>query len=61
MGESRQAEAERVERFPAGGPRGSWPAEEYARVCRSRGQAAEVVMDLPSDAYWVIVRQPSGG
>jgi len=45
-----------LERFPAGGPRGSWPAEEFAQACRLQGQAAEVVMDLSTDAYLVIVR-----
>ncbi|OON74689.1 hypothetical protein [Streptomyces tsukubensis] len=45
-----------LRRFPAGGPRGSWPAEEYARVCRGEGKAAEVVMDLAQDAFLVIVR-----
>ncbi|GAX50590.1 hypothetical protein ACFV8Z_15955 [Streptomyces sp. NPDC059837] len=45
-----------LERFPAGGPRGSWPAEEFAQACRLQGQAAEVVMDLASDAFLVIVR-----
>lgn len=45
-----------LERFPAGGPRGSWPAEEFARDRRREGQPAEVVMDLASDAFLVIVR-----
>ncbi|MFJ1607401.1 hypothetical protein ACIOHS_29080 [Streptomyces sp. NPDC088253] len=45
-----------LERFPAGGPRGSWPAEEFAQACRLQGQAAEVVMDLASDAFLVVVR-----
>ncbi|KPI08580.1 hypothetical protein OK074_3581 [Actinobacteria bacterium OK074] len=45
-----------LERFPAGGPRGSWPAEEFARECRLEGQAAEVVMDLATDTFLVIVR-----
>lgn len=45
-----------LERFPAGGPRGSWPAEEFAQACRLKGQAAEVVMDLASDAFLVVVR-----
>ncbi|GGR92839.1 hypothetical protein GCM10010252_34390 [Streptomyces aureoverticillatus] len=45
-----------LERFPAGGPRGSWPAEEFARERRSEGQRAEVVMDLATDAFLVIVR-----
>lgn len=43
-------------RFPVGGPRGSWPAEEFARARRMEGQQAEVVMDLASDAFLVIVR-----
>ncbi|MFE0176466.1 hypothetical protein ACFWZ2_29530 [Streptomyces sp. NPDC059002] len=46
-----------LERFPAGGPRGSWPAEEFARARRQEGQRAEVVMDLASDAFLVIVRE----
>lgn len=45
-----------LERFPAGNPRGSWPAEEFARARRMEGQQAEVVMDLASDAFLVIVR-----
>ncbi|MEU7580604.1 hypothetical protein AB0B50_23720 [Streptomyces sp. NPDC041068] len=47
-----------LERFPAGGPRGSWPAEEFARARRQEGRPAEVVMDLASDAFLVIVREP---
>ncbi|MEW2525071.1 hypothetical protein [Streptomyces sp. NPDC047071] len=46
-----------LERFPAGGPRGSWPAEEFAHARRSEGQCAEVVMDLATDAFLVIVRE----
>ncbi|MEH0422420.1 hypothetical protein [Streptomyces sp. B21-083] len=45
-----------LERFPAGGPRGSWPAEEFAQERRLEGQAAEVVMDLATDTFLVIVR-----
>lgn len=45
-----------LERFPAGGPRGSWPAEEFAARKRSAGLAAEVVMDLASDDYLVVAR-----
>ncbi|KMS69026.1 hypothetical protein ACM01_36555 [Streptomyces viridochromogenes] len=45
-----------LERFPAGGPRGSWPAEEFAHARRMEGLAAEVVMDLATDAFLVIVR-----
>lgn len=44
-----------LERFPAGGPRGSWPAEEFAQARRLEGQPAEVVMDLATDAFLVVV------
>ncbi|WP_307618957.1 hypothetical protein [Streptomyces sp. V3I7] len=44
-----------LERFPAGSPRGSWPAEEYAAARRAQGVAATVVMDLLSDAFLVVV------
>jgi hypothetical protein len=44
-----------LERFPAGSPRGSWPAEEYAHERRLEGVPAEVVMDLTSDAFLVVV------
>ncbi|MGA5284801.1 hypothetical protein ACPCSK_31020 [Streptomyces griseoincarnatus] len=44
-----------LERFPAGGPRGSWPAEEYAAAQRAQGRPdAQVVMDLPSDQFLVV-------
>ncbi|MFC5801813.1 hypothetical protein [Streptomyces formicae] len=46
-----------LERFPAGGPRGSWPAEEFARARRDEGVPAEVVMDLDTDAYLVVIPQ----
>jgi hypothetical protein len=46
-----------LERFPAGGPRGSWPAEEFARARRDEGTPAEVVMDLDSDFFLVVVVQ----
>jgi hypothetical protein len=45
-----------LERFPAGGPRGSWPAEEFAQARRREGLPAEVVMDLATDMFLVIVR-----
>jgi hypothetical protein len=48
-----------LEKFPAGGPRGSWPAEEFARARRDEGTPAEVVMDLDSDFFLVIVVQHS--
>ncbi|MEV5277919.1 MULTISPECIES: hypothetical protein [unclassified Streptomyces] len=47
-----------LERFPAGDPRGHWPAEEFARDRRDEGVAAEVVMDLESDAFLVVVARP---
>ncbi|MFD3872684.1 hypothetical protein [Streptomyces sp. NPDC058623] len=43
-----------LESFPAGDPFGSWPAEEYAARCRSRGERASVVMDLERDAFLVV-------
>ncbi|MEW2297941.1 hypothetical protein ABZ719_35490 [Streptomyces sp. NPDC006743] len=43
-----------LERFPAGGPRGSWPAEEYAAAQRAQGADARVAMDLGSDQFLVI-------
>ncbi|GHB03683.1 hypothetical protein AB0K86_07105 [Streptomyces clavifer] len=51
-----------IERFPAGGPRGSRPAEEFAAARRGEGLAAEVVMDLDQDAFLVVVpRQSADG
>lgn len=44
-----------LERFPAGAPRGSWPAEEFAAARRAEGTPAEVVMDLPTDSFLVLV------
>ncbi|MEU6166833.1 hypothetical protein [Streptomyces tanashiensis] len=44
-----------LERFPAGGPRGSWPAEEFAGARREKGVPARVVMDLESDTFLVVV------
>lgn len=43
-----------LQRFPAGSPRGSWPAEEYAARLREQGRTVHVVMDLASDAFLVI-------
>lgn len=43
-----------LERFPAGAPRGSWPAEEYAAAQRAQGTDAQVVMDLRSDQFLVV-------
>ncbi|GAA3861906.1 hypothetical protein GCM10022207_27070 [Streptomyces lannensis] len=44
-----------LERFPAGAPRGSWPAEEYAARRRAEGEPAKVIMDIMSDAFLVVV------
>ncbi|WP_107400491.1 hypothetical protein [Streptomyces africanus] len=44
-----------LERFPAGSPRGSWPAEEFAAARRNEGLPAEVVMDLADDAFLVVI------
>ncbi|MFF3488716.1 hypothetical protein ACFYXC_36415 [Streptomyces sp. NPDC002701] len=43
-----------LERFPAGGPRGSWPAEECAAAQRAQGTDGQVVMDLDSDQFLVV-------
>lgn len=48
-----------LERFPAGGPRGSWPAEEYAAQQRFQGQPAQVVMDLRTDDFLVVTDTPT--
>ncbi|MEV0604562.1 hypothetical protein AB0I82_35425 [Streptomyces sp. NPDC050315] len=43
------------EGFPAGNPRGFWPAEEYAAARRAQGTPdARVVMDLRTDQFLVI-------
>ncbi|MFF5654425.1 hypothetical protein ACFY8N_39300 [Streptomyces collinus] len=47
-----------LERFPAGGPRGSWPADEYAAIQRTQGRNAWVVMDLRSDQFLVVTDTP---
>jgi hypothetical protein len=48
--------SERVvfDRFPAGHPRGSWPAEERAAALREQGEPATVVMDLRDDQFLVV-------
>ncbi|NUK09934.1 hypothetical protein HRW18_18380 [Streptomyces lunaelactis] len=43
-----------LEWFPAGHPRGSWPADEYAATQRAQGTDARVVMDLASDQFLVV-------
>ena len=44
-----------LESFPASAPRGSWPAEEFAARQRRDGIPADVVMDLASDSYLVVI------
>ncbi|MET9521494.1 hypothetical protein [Streptomyces coeruleorubidus] len=48
-----------LERFPAGAPRGSWPAEEFAAQRRREGIPASVVLDIRSDDFLVIVEEAS--
>jgi hypothetical protein len=43
--------------FPAGGPRGQWPAESFAADRRREGVPARVVMDLVSDSFLVVVEE----
>jgi hypothetical protein len=43
-----------LERFSAGHPRGSKPADEYAARQQAQGQPARVVMDMSSDEFLVI-------
>lgn len=45
---------ETLGQVPAGGPRGSWPAEEMAKQFRDQGVPATVVMDLQSDSFLVV-------
>lgn len=44
-----------LESFPAGAPRGQWPAEAFAADRRREGIPARVVMDLDTDSFLVIV------
>ncbi|MCG7525168.1 hypothetical protein MHW47_12050 [Streptomyces sp. OfavH-34-F] len=45
-----------LERFPAGHPRGSWPADDYAAAQRALGIDAQVVMDLTTDQFLVVTK-----
>jgi len=45
--------------FPAGGPRGSWPAEERAAQLTAAGTPATVRMDLDSDRFLVVPERES--
>lgn len=44
--------------FPAGHPRGSWPAEEFAAERRLEGIPVEVRQDIARDVFIVV---PDGG
>jgi len=48
-----------LDSVPAGGPRGSWPAEEKAQQLRDGGQPVEVVMDLDTDRFLVVAKDES--
>jgi hypothetical protein len=48
-----------LECFPAGAPRGQWPAESFAAERRREGIPARVVMDLDTDSFLVIVEAVS--
>jgi hypothetical protein len=41
-------------RYPAGGPRGAWPAEADAAAQRDQGTDAYVVMHLHTDQFLVV-------
>lgn len=40
--------------FPAGHPRGSWPAEEFAAKQRAKGRPVDVVQDFKADVFLVV-------
>ncbi|WP_328495608.1 hypothetical protein OHS59_24855 [Streptomyces sp. NBC_00414] len=43
-----------LDSFPAGHPRGGWPAEERAAALREQGESATVVMDLDTDRFLIV-------
>jgi hypothetical protein len=45
--------------FPAGGPYGSWPADEKAAELTASGTPATVRMDIDSDRF-IVVPQSEG-
>jgi hypothetical protein len=49
--DTQTAESAVLERFPAGAPRGSWPAEEFAAARRLEGLNVTVVMNLATDTF----------
>ncbi len=48
-----------LKRFPAAGPYGSWPADEYADQKQAQGQSARIVMDQATDQFLVITDNPA--
>lgn len=46
--------------FPAGHPRGSWPAEERAAELTASGTPATVVQDIRTDRFLVVSSKPEG-
>ncbi|MFD0417297.1 hypothetical protein [Streptomyces sp. NPDC127108] len=47
-------------RSPAGGPHGSWPADEFAAARQAEGIPARVVMSMREDAFLVVVEGETG-
>ena len=45
--------------YPAGNPRGSWPAEEKAAELTAQGQPATVRMDIARDRFIVVPERES--
>lgn len=45
--------------FPAGGPRGSWPAEEKAAELTASGTPATVRQDINRDVFIVVPERES--
>jgi len=46
-----------LDSFPAGGPRGSWPAEERAAELIASGTPATVVQDIRTDEFLVVPKR----
>ncbi|MFD7665166.1 hypothetical protein [Streptomyces sp. NPDC059788] len=48
-----------LKRFPAAGPYGSWPVDQYTAHKQAQGQPARGVMDLHADEFLVIADSPA--
>ncbi|MFF4576541.1 hypothetical protein [Streptomyces sp. NPDC001410] len=59
-GHNHRAVTLRAGAVPAGGPRGSSPAEEYAAGQRAQRTNAHDVMDLHSDQFLVVTKAYRG-